>query len=93
MRRWSAFVATLGFRSEAVLGPMMGPTSTCVTSGFIRAGIEKGDLIVAAAGEPVARVDDLQPRLDAAGPDGIVLTVVRGAEEREVTVALEPVAS
>src|SRR4051812_22774806 len=58
-----------------------------------RAGIEKGDLIVAAAGEPVARVDDLQPRLDAAGADGIVLTVVRGADEREVTVALEQVAS
>jgi serine protease Do len=58
-----------------------------------RAGIEKGDLIVAAGGEPVTRVDELQPRLDSAGPDGIVLTVVRGADEREVTVALEQVAS
>ncbi len=58
-----------------------------------RAGIEKGDLIVAAAGEPVTRVDELQPRLDSAGADGIVLTVVRGADEREVTVALEQVAS
>ena len=58
-----------------------------------RAGIEKGDLIVAAAGEPVARVDELQPRLDAAGAGGIVLTVVRGTDEREVTVALEQVAS
>jgi serine protease Do len=54
-----------------------------------RAGVEKGDLIVAAAGEPVARADDLEPRLAAAGPEGIVLTVVRGADEREVTVALE----
>jgi serine protease Do len=56
-----------------------------------RAGIEKGDLIVAAAGEPVTRVDDLHPRLDAAGGGELTLTVVRGAEEREVTVALEPV--
>jgi serine protease Do len=63
------------------------------------AGIEKGDLIVAAAGEPVARVDDLQRRVEAAGSgDGagagagaagsLVLTVVRGAEERDVTVTL-----
>jgi serine protease Do len=53
-----------------------------------RAGIEKGDLIVAAAGEPVARVDDLQPRVEAAGDGELVLTVVRGTEEREVTVSL-----
>ena len=50
-----------------------------------RAGIEKGDLIVAAAGEPVARVDDLEPLL--AGHD-LTLTVVRGADEREVRVVL-----
>src|SRR3954469_24009848 len=49
------------------------------------AGIEKGDLIVAAAGEPVARVDDLQRRVEDAGAGGtVVLTVVRGAEERDV---------
>src|SRR5204863_3536756 len=48
-----------------------------------RAGIEKGDLIVAAGGEPVARVDDLQPRLEASGGGELVLTVVRGIEERE----------
>jgi serine protease Do len=54
-----------------------------------RAGVEKGDLIVAADGEPVARVDDLQPRLEAAAAAGVVLTVVRGSEEREVTVSLQ----
>jgi len=54
-----------------------------------RAGIEKGDLIVAAGGEPVARVDDLQPRVEAASDAEIVLTVVRGTEEREVTVSLK----
>src|SRR4051795_11030163 len=51
------------------------------------AGIKKGDLIVAAAGEPVARLDDLQRRVEAAGTDdgSLVLTVVRGTEERDVT--------
>jgi S1-C subfamily serine protease len=56
------------------------------------AGIEKGDLIVALAGDPVARVDELQRAVEAAGADGgggsIVLTVLRGTEERDVTVAL-----
>src|SRR3954469_22937205 len=51
------------------------------------AGIEKGDLIVAAAGDPVARVDDLEPRLGA-GATELTLTVVRGAEERDVGVRL-----
>jgi serine protease Do len=60
-----------------------------------RAGIEKGDLIVAADGAPVARVDDLQEKVDAAAraPAGaaavLTLTVVRGTEEREVQVTLE----
>jgi serine protease Do len=63
------------------------------------AGIEKGDLIVAAGGEPVARVDDLQRRVEAAGASGgggggsLVLTVVRGSEERDVTVALAAAAA
>src|SRR4051812_21997458 len=54
-----------------------------------RAGIEKGDLIAAAAAEPVARVDDLQPRVEAAAGGELVLTLVRGTEEREVTVSLK----
>jgi serine protease Do len=53
-----------------------------------RAGIEKGDLIVAAGGEAVARVDDLQPRVEAAAGGELVLTVVRGTEERDVAVTL-----
>src|SRR3954470_13818776 len=54
-----------------------------------RAGVEKGDLIVAAAADPVARVDDLQRRVEAAGAGGsLVLTVVRGTDERDVTVEL-----
>src|SRR4051812_20231465 len=50
-----------------------------------RAGIEKGDLIVAAGGEPVTRIDELEPRLTG---DELVLTVVRGADERDVPVRL-----
>src|SRR4051812_28194398 len=45
-----------------------------------RGGIEKGDLIVAAAGEPVARVDDLLPRVEAAAGGELALTPVRGTE-------------
>ena len=48
------------------------------------AGIAQGDLIVAAGGKPVADVDDLHAALAAGLP--IELVVVRGAEERTVTV-------
>jgi len=51
------------------------------------AGIERGDLIVAAAGQPVKRLDDIHAALDTEA-DELRLTVVRGSEEREVTVAL-----
>ena len=54
-----------------------------------RAGLERGDLIVAATGHPIQRVDDLFRALDAVGPDGTIeLTVVRGVEERTVSVPL-----
>jgi serine protease Do len=55
-----------------------------------RAGIEKGDLIVAVGADPVARVDDMQPHIDAAAGGELVLTVLRGTDEREVKVALGP---
>ena len=48
-----------------------------------RAGIEKGDLIVAADGTPITRASELEPLL-AAGE--LTLTVVRGSDEREVPV-------
>jgi serine protease Do len=54
-----------------------------------RAGIVRGDLIVAAAGEQVDGIDALHRALDAAaGNGGLTLTVVRGAEERQVEVEL-----
>jgi serine protease Do len=52
-----------------------------------RAGIERGDLIVTAAGREVERIDVLYDALDAARSDGAVeLVIVRGIEERTVTV-------
>jgi len=55
-----------------------------------RAGIARGDLVVAAGGKPVERVDVLYEALDGAGPEGdLKLTVLRGSEERDVTVTFE----
>ena len=54
-----------------------------------RAGVRIGDLIVAAGGAPVTRADDLHAALDA-GEGPLVLAVMRGAEELEVTVEFGP---
>jgi serine protease Do len=53
-----------------------------------RAGLARGDLIVAAGGQPVARIDDLFDALPAAGGGMIELRVIRGAEERTIQVVL-----
>jgi serine protease Do len=54
-----------------------------------RAGLARGDLIVAVAGQPVSAVDDLFGALRSAGPGGsLELTVLRGTEERSVHVVL-----
>jgi serine protease Do len=52
-----------------------------------RAGLERGDLLVAAAGAPLRDVDALLDALDGAGAS-LTLRVVRGTEERDVEVAL-----
>jgi serine protease Do len=52
-------------------------------------GLRRGDLIVAVAGREVASADDLFEALDRAGPGGTLqLAVVRGDEERSVSVSL-----
>ena len=52
-----------------------------------RAGLERGDLIVAAGGNELGRIDALYEALDAARAGGTLeLTIVRGADERNVTV-------
>ena len=54
-----------------------------------RAGLERGDLIVSAAGNELDRMDALYEALDGAGVEGrLELKIVRGTEERTVTVTL-----
>jgi serine protease Do len=55
-----------------------------------RAGIERGDLLVAAGGQELDGIDALYAALDAVPPGGgeLALTVVRGTEERDVPVRL-----
>lgn len=52
-----------------------------------KAGIAEGDLIVAAGGTPIATADDLFDALTGRGP--LELTVVRGMDEKTVTVVAE----
>jgi serine protease Do len=54
------------------------------------AGIEPGDLLAAAAGTDLGSVDDLYAVLDSVTGGTLELTVVRGTDERSVTVELEP---
>jgi serine protease Do len=52
-----------------------------------RAGLTRGDLIVAVAGQPIQSIDDLSGALRAAAPGGsLEMTVLRGTEERSVHV-------
>jgi serine protease Do len=54
-----------------------------------RAGLERGDLLVEAGGHTLDRVDALYDALDAARAEGrLELRIVRGTEERTVTVEL-----
>jgi serine protease Do len=59
-----------------------------------RAGLQRGDLITEAGGQATASADDLHAALDAAGTGGsLTLTVIRGTEERTVSVSLTREAS
>ena len=51
-----------------------------------RAGLAKGDLITAAAGNPIGTPDDLFDALAGAAGGAIELTIVRGTEERTIQV-------
>ncbi len=55
-----------------------------------RAGLSSGDLIVAAAGQPVGGVDALFDALRGAQSGTLELRVVRGADERTVQVVFTP---
>jgi len=51
-----------------------------------RAGLAQGDLITAAAGNPIRTPDDLFDALKAASGGAIELTIIRGTEERTIQV-------
>jgi serine protease Do len=53
-----------------------------------RAGLERGDLIVAAGGRDLDRIETLYEALDRVEEGKLELKIVRGAEERTVTVGL-----
>jgi serine protease Do len=53
-----------------------------------RAGIAQGDLIVAAAGQPIRTPDDLFDALQAAQRGTIALNIIRGTDERTIQVTL-----
>jgi serine protease Do len=58
-----------------------------------RAGLERGDLLVAAGGRELDGTDTLYAALDEVPPEGgeLELTVARGADERHVSVTFEGV--
>ena len=51
-----------------------------------RAGVAQGDLIVAAAGQPIRTPDDLFDALKSAQGGAITLNVIRGTDERTIEV-------
>lgn len=54
------------------------------------AGLEPGDLLVAAGNQELARIDDLMEALDGLESEGsLLLTVVRGVDERTVSVRFD----
>jgi serine protease Do len=53
-----------------------------------RAGLQRGDLIVEADGRGTASADDLHRALDSARDGSLRLTIIRGTEERKVSVSL-----
>jgi serine protease Do len=60
-------------------------------SAAIRAGLAQGDLIVSAAGNAVVDIEDINHALDVS-PVTLELQVVRGSDERTVTVTFAEVA-
>ena len=53
-----------------------------------RAALAQGDLIVAAAGQPIRTPDDLFDALQAAQGGAIALDIIRGTDERTIQVTL-----
>jgi serine protease Do len=78
-------------RAAVGLPPREGILVRAVQDGTpaARSGLTSGDLIVGAAGSPITGLDTLYEALDgAAGKARLELTVVRGSEERSLSVDL-----
>jgi serine protease Do len=78
-------------RAAVGLPPRDGILVRAVQDGTpaARSGLTRGDLIVAAGGNPISGLDTLYDALDAAaGEAQLELTVVRGSEEHSVSVDL-----
>ncbi|HEX8803802.1 MAG TPA: PDZ domain-containing protein, partial [Acidimicrobiales bacterium] len=58
-----------------------------------RAGVQRGDLITAAGGVEVADADDLFAALAEVEDGPLVLHLVRGTDELDVTVTFDPPAA
>lgn len=67
-----------------------GPDGVVEGGPAATAGVEPGDIITAFDGRPITRVDELvvQIRAKAVG-ESVVLTILRGGQEREVRVMLD----
>jgi S1-C subfamily serine protease len=79
-----------GLRRAVGLPDAEGLLVRAVEDGSLasKAGLQEGDLIVAAGGTEVKSVDDLFDALDRLGADGkLDLKVLRGTEERTVSVS------
>ena len=74
-------------KMRAAVGLPTATVCSCAASSTARAaaaaGLERGDLLIAAGGTPLTSADDLFDALDAAG-DTLTLRVLRGTEERDV---------
>jgi S1-C subfamily serine protease len=54
------------------------------------AGLQRGDLIVGAGGQPVGSIDDLLAAVDGVGEaEALPLKVVRGTAELDITVRFQ----
>jgi len=66
-----------------------GGSDSKQVEGFARAVMLGGDIIIAMAGRPIRGMDDLITRLETfAVGDSLVLTVLRGGEQLDITVTL-----
>ncbi len=85
----------LALFDEIALGPDMASNRVSVRnqSAAAEAGVQDGDRIVAVAGHPIARFDELQPLIKQAGSANALDVVVKRVQdgvERELSFSIRP---